>query len=242
MSLTGKLLRVEDLAAGQREQMFAIMQRHYQNCHRTVFDADLSEKQWVVVAERVQDGAIVGFSTQMQLELDVAGEAVCFLYSGDTIVEPQYWNHNPLAGVWGRLALALLDQTPERRMYWFLISKGYKTYRFLPVFFYEFFPRYDQATPHGYEQLIDAIALAKFGKRFDAARRVICADGHSTCLRDDLAPLSPARLGDPHVAFFCQQNQGHSAGDELCCIAPLTRENFKPAAYRVMQQCPAVRL
>ena len=37
--------------------------------------------------------------------------------------------------VWGGLALSLIDERPGAELYWFLIAKGYKTYRFLPVFF-----------------------------------------------------------------------------------------------------------
>jgi hypothetical protein len=42
------------------------------------------------------------------------------------------------------------------------------------------------------------------------------------------------RLRDPHVCFFLARNPGHASGDELCCLAPLTRANFTPAAYRVI--------
>ena len=35
-------------------------------------------------------------------------------------------------------------------------------------------------------------------------------------------------------ASFRQRNPGHERGDELCCLAPLTRANFTPAAYRVI--------
>ena len=41
------------------------------------------------------------------------------------------------------------------------------------------------------------------------------------------------RLRDPHVRFFHGRNPDHARGDELCCLAPLTRANFTPAAYRV---------
>ena len=53
-------------------------------------------------------------------------------------------------------------------------------------------------------------------------------------LRDDIAPITAERLTDPHVRFFVERNSGHAQGDELCCLAPLTRANFTPAAYRVI--------
>jgi hypothetical protein len=36
------------------------------------------------------------------------------------------------------------------------------------------------------------------------------------------------------VRFFIERNPGHARGDELCCLAPLTRENFTRAAYRTI--------
>jgi hypothetical protein len=49
-----------------------------------------------------------------------------------------------------------------------------------------------------------------------------------------VADITSARRRDPHVAFFERKNPGHQQGDELCCLAPLARENFTTAAYRVM--------
>lgn len=242
MSLVGKVLRVDQLHASQRDEMWQAMRRHYRNCIREVFDADLDEKQWVVVAQSQPDGAIVGFSTQMLIDARVDGEPIRFLFSGDTIVDPQYWSQNPLAGTWGRLALALLDDAPQTPLHWFLISKGYRTYRYLPVFFHDFFPRHDLATPCHVARLIELVAQTKFGPRFDAATGVVRAASEANLLREGLASPAPSRLTDPHVAFFCQQNPGHALGDELCCLAPIARENFKPAALRVMNSCAAVEL
>ncbi len=58
-------------------------------------------------------------------------------------------------------------------------------------------------------------------------------------LRPDVAEVTPERLRDPHVSFFVRRNPGHARGDELCCLAPLTRANFTPAAYRVIGPEPA---
>ena len=46
--------------------------------------------------------------------------------------------------------------------------------------------------------------------------------------------MTSSRLRDPHVRYFAELNPGHARGDELCCIAPLTRENFTLAAQRVI--------
>jgi hypothetical protein len=58
-------------------------------------------------------------------------------------------------------------------------------------------------------------------------------------LRPGVADLTPGRLRDPHVDFFARRNPGHPRGDELCCLAPLTRGNFTAAAWRVIGPEPA---
>ena len=40
-------------------------------------------------------------------------------------------------------------------------------------------------------------------------------------------------------AIFVGKNPEHAQGEELCCLAPLSRYNFTPAAYRVIGPKPA---
>ena len=46
MKLVGQLVPVPQVTAPQREAMFALMRRHYENVSRPTFDADLDEKRW----------------------------------------------------------------------------------------------------------------------------------------------------------------------------------------------------
>jgi hypothetical protein len=214
--------------------MFAVMKRHYEQVCRTDFETDLAEKQWVILLHESTHGTVRGFSTQMLLEMTVDGQPVRALFSGDTIVDRAHWAQNPLAQIWGRFALSLMDADDAIPLYWFLITKGYKTYRFLPVFFHEFYPRYDARTPAWAARVITALASHKFPGAYDAAAGIVRADDASCRLRSDVAQLTSRRLRDPHIHFFAERNPGHRQGDELCCVAPLTRENFTPAAYRVI--------
>ena len=162
------------------------------------------------------------------------GSTVGVLYSGDTIVDQAYWSNNPLATMWGRLALELIDRRGGENVYWFLISKGYKTYRFLPVFFKEFSPAFDRPCSSTDRRLINQIASEKFGDRYSPATGIVRAEKNGCRLRPTVARITEARMHDPHVRYFAEQNPGHARGDELCCLAPLSRENFNEAAYRVI--------
>jgi len=168
----------------------------------------------------------------MVLDFTVDGAPGHALFSGDTIVDRRCWGQNLLAQAWGRLALTLIDEYPGGSLYWFLISKGYKTYRFLPLYFREFYPRFDVATPAWAKAAVEVLARRKYADAFDPVAGIIRAEPGACRLRDGVAAITPARLRDPHVKFFAERNPGHPRGDELCCIAPLNRQNFTLAARR----------
>ena len=215
-----------------------MLERYYENVSRADFLADLAEKHWVIVLLDPRTDELCGFSTQMLMEAVVGGAAVRALFSGDTIVARQHWGDIALARSWGRLALSLIDRCASEDLYWFLISKGYKTYRFLPLFFHEFYPRHDAPTPDWAGRLIHGFAGHKYGHAYDAAAGVIRAWPRKDRLRAGVADLTAERLRDAHVRFFAERNPGHGRGDELCCLAPLSRANFTPAAYRVIGREP----
>jgi hypothetical protein len=242
MKPTGRLLRAADVAPSQLEEMFALMASYYEGVGRATFDADLDEKEWVIQIVDEDTGRLKGFSTQMLLEIAVAGRTVHALFSGDTIIDTDARGEWSLFQVSGWFVRSLMSTYPDTELYWFLISKGYKTYRFLPLFFHEFYPRYDVPTPARMTAVIDALAGSKFPAAYDRARGVVRAGPAACRLRPGMADVTPDRLRDPHVRFFAERNPGHALGDELCCIAPLTRANFTRAAYRAMGPEPRVQV
>ena len=232
MKLVGRLVPMAEVTPLQRQAMFDLMDRHYADVRRSPFEADLDEKQWVIQVFDPSSDRLCGFSTQLVLDAVADDRPIKALFSGDTIIDRAYWGDQALTHVWGCLALSLIDNWPECELFWFLISQGFRTYRFLPVFFHEFYPCFDKATPAWASNVIDALAQHKFPSDYDAATGVIRANSHQYRLRPHIAELTPQRLDDPHVRFFTQRNPLHDQGDELCCIAPLTRANFRPAAWR----------
>lgn len=232
--LVGQILRIKDVTEGDRRQMFDLMTRYYENVAPETFESDFQSKTWVILARCPTTGDVLGFSTQWFGDYVIDNTPVGILYSGDTIVDSKYWANNPLATLWGRLALQIIDQRSGQPLYWFLISKGYKTYRFLPVFFETFYPRPNQATPRNCQGIINHLATENFGDRYEDSLGIIKAAQDGCRLRNEVAEVSEQRLRDPYVKFFDAANPGHTRGDELCCLAPLSRDNFNAAAYRVI--------
>src|SRR5262249_14411664 len=151
-----------------------------------------------------------GFSTQMLLQATVSGRSIRALFSGDTIIDSDVRRERTLLQVSGWFVRSLMSAYPDEELYWFLISKGYKTYRFLPLFFHEFYPRYDVPTPARVAAVINALASSKFPAGYDSAAGIVRAGPCSCRLRSGVADITPDRLNDPHVRFFAQRNPRHS--------------------------------
>jgi hypothetical protein len=234
MRLEGRLVPVRALTASQRNVLYNLMNRQYENVQPAVFSADLDEKQWVILVLDPATDEVCGFSTQVVLDAEVVGRRISVLFSGDTIVAREHWGDAALAHIWGRLALSLIDRLAGVELYWFLISKGYRTYRFLPVFFREFYPRHDCATPAWAKAVIDALGRSRYPATYDQSIGVVRASTGKDRLRPGVDDRPGACRSDPHVRFFLQCNPGHAWGDELCCIAPLSPSNFTTAAHRVI--------
>jgi hypothetical protein len=109
---------------------------------------------------------------------------------------------------------ALRAALPPGRCFWLLLTSGFRTYRFLPVFWREFFPRFDAETPQEIKRLLPALARERFGSRFDSAAGVVRFDSPQR-LRGGLTEVPPSRESDPHIAFFLNSNPGWTNGDEL---------------------------
>ena len=230
----GSVRRVEDLTGREREQMYSLMNRYFAGVTRKRFEEDLAEKTWACVIHDARSGRVVGFSTLMHFEAVVNARKVSALFSGDTIVAREHWGQQVLHRVMGDHMLGLVERSVPTPTFWLLISSGYKTYRFLPLFCREFFPRYDGATPAGMRLLRDELAGIKFGTEYHPEAGVV-RFLEPAPLRPGVAEIDRVRLRDPHVAFFAHANPGHSMGDELVCIAELAPSNLTPAGRRFLK-------
>lgn len=235
MQLEHQIVPVVAISAADRQDMLDLMVRHYENVCPQAFAADLTEKQWVILIRDPSDHALCGFSTQMLIDLVVEGRPIKALFSGDTIVDQQHWGQQALLQASGQLAASIIERHPASDLFWFLLSQGYKTYRFLPVFFREFYPCYDVPIPPNFQVVLDALAAWKYPGRYDREAGVVRTASDQYHLRRGVAEVTAERLRDPHVRYFLKRNSGHAAGDELCCLAPLTWANLTPAAHRFLR-------
>lgn len=227
MNRTARIVAVPELTAAERGRMLALMREHYLGVDEAAFAADLAGKRWAILLESA--GLIYGFSTQTLLEVECDGVRHRLLFSGDTIIARGMWGGLELPLAWGGLMRGLRERE-ARPLHWFLISKGYKTYRFLPVFFRAFIPS-RRGGDAAAARLLDAAATALFPGRWDPAAGVVRARPGDQRLRPGLADPEE-REEDPDVAFFLGRNPGHAGGDELACLARCDEDNLVPFIRR----------
>lgn len=235
--LGARVLKVAGLPDEDVEAMFALYHRYYAGTSRERFLADLGDKDEVIVLHD-EEGVLRGFSTLKLLEDGSEGEPCRVLFSGDTIVHHRYWGEQSLAFAWIRRAGAIKAERPEWPLYWLLIVKGHRTYRYLQAFSREYYPHWDRPTPPPVQALMDRLGERMFGEHYQAPTGVIhfpVSHGH---LRAEWAE-PPAEVRErPEVTFFLEKNPGYRLGDELLCLTELHADNLRPLARRLFEVGP----
>ena len=228
--MTGLLSR-ESLGVSQRDEMFTLLATHFEGVTREQFERDLAEKNWVVEIRR--GGRLLGFSTLRVREARHEGRAITVVYSGDTIVAPEAWGSPALARSWIAAVNELRAPFPDRPCYWLLLTSGFRTYRFLPVFWREFYPRHDTPTPADMQRLISELARMQYGSSYDAAAGIV-RFSQPQRLRGRFGVAPPGRSADKNISFFLARNPGYTDGVELVCITEISDGNLTRAGRRMV--------
>ncbi len=216
--------------------MRALLEDQFRDVTPSTFDADLDEKDAAVLLADA-DGRLAGFSTLLRIETAHAdGRPVTAFFSGDTVVRPDARGAALLPRLWSQHVFAEAARHRERDTVWFLLSSGYRTYRFLPTFFRTFAPAHDGRAGAADRALLAALASARYGDRYEPTTGVVRL-AHPTPLRDGADDLA-RRLGDPHVAFFARANPGWARGDELACLTRIHPDNLTEAGRRMVGLAP----
>jgi hypothetical protein len=228
--LTGRFVPREALDAGRINSMFVLLRSHFIGVDRATFEHDLLQKNWVILLED-ERGILRGFSTLLVYPDSRDGRSLTIVYSGDTIVAREWWGSSALALTWLRAVRQLTPFYGSREVYWILLTSGFRTYRFLPVFFRDFYPRFG-GVDTGAASLRDALAAAQFGDRYDPSTGIVRL-AHPQVLAPELIEVPPQRARDPHVAYFLEHNPGYVDGDELACVTRIADDNLTAAGRRV---------
>jgi hypothetical protein len=219
-----------EVSEGDVAEMYRLYAEYYAATSQDLFQSDLANKDYVI---ELRDGlSLKGFSTLAVMDYDVTGDRHRALFSGDTIIDRRYWGEQALAQAFCRHAGAVKAQRPDLPLSWFLISKGYRTYRYLSVFAHDYFPNPAKPTPPRIQEHIDLLARGRFGNAYcaeDGLVRFPASRGH---LKPRWATVGEGALKRAEVRYFLERNPRFHAGEELCCITSLETGNLRSFARR----------
>ncbi len=233
MKLQRKIVKVSDITSIQRDEMFALMDFYYTNSMREVFEKDLDEKNWVLALSDAKTGTLAGFSTQKMFTHKIDETEINVVFSGDTIIKREYWGSLELSLAFGEMMLMILKDFPKRKLYWMLISKGVRTYKFLPAFFFEYYPCFNKTTPENIQKAMDDLGFLKYPNNYDATTGIIRASENAQFLKEDFHPeKEPA---NEQINYFYKRNPDFQKGDELLCFSEFSLENIKPFIKRALK-------
>lgn len=220
-SIQAEIWRTARMHDADKAAMEMLYRTYFTGAEEDAFHKDLKAKDLVILLR--SSAGICGFST-IKL-LTVSGINV--LFSGDTIVDEPSRCQTGLAGAFGHVMKMLANDFQGFEFFWFLISKGARTYRFLPTFFRRYIPGAND-DPELTAKL-HIIASGMFPNEFNPATGILHFHGNKDRLINDALRM------DRHSVFFRQKNPNWQSGDELCCLAPLSLDNLNALGRRVIE-------
>jgi hypothetical protein len=240
--LTASIVPVADLGTEDKARMFTLMRKYYDSVTEESFQADLARKGTVILLR--DRGELKGFSTLVSLRIKVGRKTVYGVFSGDTVIEKQYWGQQALPVAFLRHMFKEKLKRPFTTLYWLLISKGYKTYLMMANNFAEHFPRYEVDTPVDRRAIAEAFYLKLFPEHYDKAAGLIRFPAAACRLKSGVAEISnEMAASNPRIAFFEKANPEWRSGVELACLARMTLATpFRYAAKAFIKDRIILRL
>jgi hypothetical protein len=231
--LRATVVAPHEMDRATRNDAFALFRAHYEGADQERFERDMAGKQRVILLRDRATGVLRGFSTVLYRPVRIRAREAMFVFSGDTVIDRSCWGQKILQSAFATLLFRLKLRHPGRPLYWFLISKGWRTYLLMANAFPRAVPRFDGPEAPELRAALDAVAAERFGAEYDAGAGVIRYATPHERVREGVAPVDAAVLANPHVRFFVERNPGHADGEELACLAEVRLRDLARVAGRI---------
>tara|TARA_Y100001954_G_scaffold92887_1_gene101693 strand:+ start:4765 stop:5499 length:735 start_codon:yes stop_codon:yes gene_type:complete len=223
--LTYKLVKSNSINDRDINRMYSLMQENYDFILLENFKKDLIKKDYIGLLID-NNMTIQGFTTYAFNPNNYSNKKYNILFSGDTVISENFTGTQELTKGWGKTVGFFIKKYPEKKLLWYLMSKGYKTYLYLPFFFKKYYPaleesRNDQRLKkiiNEFSNLIypdcwnEELGIIKFKKRLGQVK-----EKHI---------LKSIDKKNKHIDFFLEKNPGYINGDELVCMAEVDIDNL----------------
>lgn len=217
--LTFKIQSIQDVGRADIERMQKLFLNYYDLPNPEDFFRDFQKKDHVIVLRDKKTGEIQGFSTQKIITHEIQGRIYQGVFSGDTLVDKEYWGDPALGFGFFCYLMKINLRHPTQKVYWHLISKGYKTYLLLTNNFDSYYPRFERETPPFEQALIDSFSQQLYPHAFKKELGLLQFEGPHERLKAEVAPITEElRKKNAKIDFFATRNPHWSRGDELVCL------------------------
>lgn len=221
--IIARFVPVRNISAKDRQQMFDVFEQYYSGTDFKTFESDMCKKTGVILVRRRQDKVIVGFTTVTEYYFIMPnGKPACGVFSGDTIIQKEYWGSRVLQTRFFIYVLMKKISSGRTPLYWLLISKGFKTYLLLANNFLDYHPH-----PKGKNAHLDAVVKSYcenlFPGIYDEKSGLLDFGDDYQMLKGGVAEITDElREEKPKVAFFEEKNPTWQKVTELPCVGVLS--------------------
>jgi hypothetical protein len=228
--------RVADITENDREEIVELYLSYFDGSDRAQVVSDLAEKTEILLL--YFEESLVGFTTLQIYDFEWQDSLVQIIYSGDTVVHRAHWGQQALAFAWIANLGKLRRQRPDVPLFWFVILKGHRTYKFLPAFGKSFYPHWS-IDRSDLKPLADALAFEKFGDAYSPTTGIVKFTSSRGHLKSRIADPSEKEKNKEAVQFFLRKNPGYALGHELVCLCEISEDNMKPLTKRIFRRASA---
>ncbi len=218
------------LTEALKREMAGLYLANYDGTDEELFLSDLAKKDEVLLVHEAD--RLVGFTTMRFFEREWQSRTIRIVYSGDTIVDRAHWGQQALAFDWITRMGELKRERPDLLIYWLLLVKGHRTFRYLPLFGKSFYPHWN-VDRSDLKPLADVLAKEMFPHDYNPATGVVEFRRSRGHLKSEIASPRPADLDRDDVRFFLSRNPGFRRGHELVCLCELEPHNMKSLTLKL---------
>ena len=216
---------VSDLSTKNHQEMFELFEQYYNDVSFEMFLSDLREKDHVFIL-RNEENELIGFSTIFRRLMGKSKHQYTALFSGDTVIRKDYWGNKALQKAFFFYILESKILSGTRPLYWFLQSKGFKTYMMMRKNFSHSFPKVGQDTPKPLQNALNEFYQKKYSENFKEESGLIQFPSSKGAAKLEHCKPEEKHLTNNDIQFFIKKNPEYFKGDELACIAEIRYRDF----------------
>ena len=214
---------LEKITNADVDSMHSVFVKYYHNADYQTFVKDLKKKIGAILVKKIDDGTIVGFSTIGIIEKEIDKKKCMGIFSGDTVIEKEYWGLPNLQTAFLRFMIITRIKNPFVNFYWFLISKGYKTYLLMANNWDIYYPNYKKREDDKRKVIVKTFSNHLFNGFYDEQTGLLKFGEGYQKLKEDVADIDEEmKQKYPKISFFEEVNPTWREGTELPCLGDIS--------------------